>query len=84
MPEFTQRDLTRLIRATVGVDESVDLEGDILDTPFVELGYDSLAVLEVTSRIEKEFPVSIPDEMVAELETPRQVIDYVNQQLAAA
>ncbi|WP_216215928.1 acyl carrier protein [Amycolatopsis aidingensis] len=83
MSEFTEHDLRRLIRISVGVDDSVDLDSDILDVPFTELGYDSLAVLEVAGRIEKEFPVSIPDDDVADLETPRKTIDYVNSKLAS-
>lgn len=81
---FTEDDLRRVIRATVGVDDSVDLDGDILDLPFTDLGYDSLAVLEVANRIQKEFPVSVPDDAVGDLETPRHVINYVNEQLVVA
>lgn len=83
MIEFTADDLRRIIRTTVGTDESVDLDGDILDVAFSDLGYDSLAVMEVTGRIGKELPVSVPDEVVGDLETPRAVIDYVNRQLGA-
>ncbi|SCL31458.1 act minimal PKS acyl carrier protein [Micromonospora pallida] len=84
MREMTLDDLTRVIRATVGVDDSVDLDADIRDTEFAELGYDSLAVLEVVSRLEKEFPASVPEEKISELRTPRELIDYVNSQLTAA
>lgn len=83
MREFTVDDLTRIMRATVGVDDSVDLDADILDTQFTDLGYDSLAVLEIANKIEKEFPVSIPDDAVGEMETPRHLVDYVNRQLTA-
>ena len=84
MSTFTADDLRRIIRTTVGTDESIDLDGDILDVAFTDLGYDSLAVLEVASRIEKELPVSIPDDAVADLLTPRHAVDFVNRQLAAA
>ncbi|WP_026361527.1 acyl carrier protein [Amycolatopsis nigrescens] len=84
MAEFTTDDLRRIIRATVGVDDSVDLDGDILDVPFTDLGYDSLAVLEVANKIEKELAVSVPDGAVGDMETPRDTIDYVNRQLSTA
>lgn len=84
MREMTLDDLTRVIRATVGVDDSVDLNADIRDTQFTDLGYDSLALLEVVSRLEKEFPASVPEEKISDLRTPRELIDFVNAQLTAA
>ncbi|MEJ3750550.1 acyl carrier protein [Actinomycetes bacterium KLBMP 9797] len=83
MREFTQADLTRIMRDTVGVDDSVDLDADILDTAFTDLGYDSLAVLEVANTIVKEYGVSISDSAVGDMETPRHLVDHVNGQLAA-
>lgn len=84
MSTFTADDLRRIIRSTVGTDDSVDLDGDILDVPFTDLGYDSLAVLEVAGRIEKEFPVTIGDDTVGDLTTPRAVVEFVNHRLAPA
>ena len=43
MPQFTLEDLKRVLREAAGEDESVDLDGGIMDTEFGELGYDSLA-----------------------------------------
>ncbi|MFD5756102.1 acyl carrier protein, partial [Streptomyces sp. NPDC127044] len=50
--EFTLDDLRRILQEGAGVDEGVDLDGDILDEPFEVLGYESLALLETGSRIE--------------------------------
>ncbi|MFC3997687.1 acyl carrier protein [Nocardiopsis sediminis] len=82
MAEFTMDDFRRVTRAAVGVDDSVDLDGDIAATPFGDLGYDSLAVLEIANKVEKEFRVAIPEEAVGELETPREFVDYVNRRMA--
>jgi act minimal PKS acyl carrier protein len=79
MSEFTVDDLRRIMRSTVGVDEDVDLDADILDTPFSELGYDSLALLEITGEVQREYSVTIPDDDVADLETPRQAVEAVNR-----
>jgi act minimal PKS acyl carrier protein len=79
MSEFTVDDLRRIMRSTVGVGDGVDLNGDILDTPFTELGYDSLALLEITGEVQREYAVTIPDEDVADLETPRQAVECVNR-----
>lgn len=71
----------RVTREAVGVDDTVDLDGDILDALFPDLGYDSLAVMEIANKVEKEFGVTLPEEAVGELETPRSFIDYVNRRL---
>lgn len=84
MRKFTLDDLTRILRDGVGVDQGIDLDGDILHTPFPEIGYDSLALLEVSVLVEQEFGVSIPDGDIGDLTTPRETIDYVNRRMAGA
>lgn len=83
MTQFTLDDLKRIMRTSVGVDESVDLEGAITQVPFNDLGYDSLAVLEIAGTIQKELSLSLPDEAVAELKTPGEFVGYVNERLSA-
>ncbi|MFD0691995.1 acyl carrier protein [Actinomadura fibrosa] len=82
MRQFTVDDLERLLRASGGGDEHMDFSEDILDEEFSELGYDSLAILEMSALIKREFGVELADEEVAELQTPRQAIDLVNQRAA--
>ncbi|MFI7026833.1 acyl carrier protein [Micromonospora sp. NPDC049900] len=72
-------DLRRILRASAGEDDSVDLDREILDTPFVDLGFDSLALLETVSRISREYAVTLPDEVVESCDTPRSLLDYVNR-----
>jgi act minimal PKS acyl carrier protein len=79
---FTIDNLRGIMRDAVGVDDGVNLGDDILDTAFPELGYDSLAVLEVTSQIGRRFGFEVPDELVEQLTTPRLIVDYVNRRLA--
>jgi act minimal PKS acyl carrier protein len=75
-------DLTALLRECAGEEEGVDLDGDILDVPFSELGYDSLAVLQTTGRIERDFEVVLDEEAVDEAETPRIYLELVNRALS--
>lgn len=82
MAEFTVQDLVRLLRECAGEDESVDLEGDILDTTFTDLGYDSLALFNTVSRIERDYLVQLPDEVVSEARTPRHLTDLISAGLA--
>lgn len=81
---FTVDDLRRILREGAGTDEGVDLSGDIVDTELGSLGYDSLALLETTGRIEREFDVSLDDAALAATATAREVVDLVNAQLTAA
>ncbi|MFJ9721242.1 acyl carrier protein [Streptomyces sp. NPDC101209] len=81
---FTLEDLKRTLREAAGVSEGVDLDGDILDTEFEEIGYESLALLEAGSLIEREYGIALDEEAVGEATTPRAFIDVVNAQLAPA
>ncbi|MFR9751929.1 SDR family NAD(P)-dependent oxidoreductase [Nocardia sp. 004] len=78
---FTIEDLRRILLAGAGADENVDLNGDILDTEFELLGYESLALLETGSRIEREFGISFDESVLMDVKTPRTLIDAVNAQL---
>lgn len=65
-------------------DEGVDLDGDILDAEFDALGYESLAMLETAGRIEREYGISLDEEIFADARTPRALIALVNGQLPSA
>ncbi|MGW6390062.1 acyl carrier protein [Streptomyces sp. NPDC055103] len=78
MARLTLDTLLQILRESAGEEEGVDLGGDILDTPFVELGYDSLALLQATGRIERDLGVALPDDVVAEAETPALLLALVN------
>ncbi|GAA3001765.1 acyl carrier protein [Kitasatospora albolonga] len=85
MAQFTVEDLLRILREGAGTDERSAADGrDLTDVPFSELGYDSLALLELAGRVEREYGFRIPDGEVEQKETPRQVVDYVNARLAGA
>lgn len=79
--EFTLQDLKRILLDGAGADESVDLDGDILDTDFEQLGYESLALLETGGRIEREYGVELHDEIFTENPTPRTLLAAVNTHL---
>ncbi|MFD9322366.1 acyl carrier protein [Streptomyces sp. NPDC060053] len=82
--EFTLDDLKRVLRESAGADEGVDFDGDILDSDFEDLGYESLALLETGSRIEREYGISLDDSALTDSRTPRALIDAVNQHLTGA
>ncbi|GDY31033.1 acyl carrier protein [Gandjariella thermophila] len=84
MSEFTLSELKEIMSASAGVDEGVELDGDIADVAFADLGYDSLAVLELCGQVERRYGVSISDDAVAEMPTPAKAVEYVNALLAKA
>ncbi|MEU9168968.1 acyl carrier protein [Streptomyces sp. NPDC048420] len=80
---FTLDDLRRILLEAAGADEGVDLEGDILDEEFESLGYESLALLETGSRIEREYGIALDEELLSDVQTPRTLIAAVNESLGA-
>lgn len=82
--ELTIDDLKRVLREAAGVEEGIDLDGDVLDLAFEVLGYDSLALLETGSRIEREHGIELEDSAIAGAGTPRTLLAIVNEQLTAA
>ncbi|MGH3770148.1 MAG: acyl carrier protein [Pseudonocardiaceae bacterium] len=80
--ELTIDDLTTILRAAAGADERVNLEGDILDVEFTDLGYDSLALMETGSRIEREFGATFDEDTVLSATTPRAFLAAVNESAA--
>ncbi|MET0132194.1 MAG: acyl carrier protein [Kibdelosporangium sp.] len=75
---LTLDDLRRVLREGSGSQEGVDLGVDILDTPFEDLGYDSLALLETTARITREYRVQFDDDAASTAVTPREFLALVN------
>ncbi|MER5809333.1 acyl carrier protein [Streptomyces sp. NPDC002033] len=79
--EFTFDDLKRILLEGAGADEDVDLDGDILDSEFEMLGYESLALLETGGRIEREFGITLDDDVFTDNPTPRLLVTAVNASL---
>ncbi|MCC2280453.1 acyl carrier protein [Streptomyces sp. ET3-23] len=73
-----------ILREGAGMDETVGFDGDILDSDFEALGYESLAMLETASRIEREYGISLDEEAFVTARTPRALIALVNDHLTAS
>jgi act minimal PKS acyl carrier protein len=78
MATLTIDDLRHILVECAGESEDINLSGDVMDVPFEQLGYDSLALIEAATRIQRTFGVSIPDGQVTELRTPRMLLSAVN------
>ncbi|TDC97198.1 acyl carrier protein [Actinomadura sp. 7K507] len=80
--EFKIDDLRRVLTEAAGTPEEVDLEDDILDMEFDVLGYDSLALQETGSRVERAYGIELEDEAIVDARTPREFLSTVNMRLA--
>lgn len=84
MSELTIEALDEVLREAAGDDESAQLAEGGLDKPFLELGFDSLALLETVALIKRRYGVSVADDELADLRTPRELLTKVNAVLTAA
>ncbi|MGW7794054.1 acyl carrier protein [Streptomyces tricolor] len=82
MAKLTIDRLKDILRISAGEDESEQLAGEIGETTFGELGYDSLALLETAALIKREYGVDITDD-IEHLTTPQALTDFVNAKSAA-
>jgi aromatase len=82
--QFTITDLERILGsgAETTRDRRPVFDGQVLDTAFSEIGYDSLALLELAGRIQREYGVPMPDDAHTQMTTPRRAIDFINSRLA--
>lgn len=83
MGEFTLDELRGIMRTCAGVEDGVDLDGAIDDVPFADLGYDSLAVLEMVGRVERTYGIPLTDDAVSAMPTPGKAVDFINAQMRA-
>lgn len=81
--EFTLHDLRRILRAAAGEPEGdLDLEGDIGDLSFDELGYDSVSLLEAAGLITREYGIDLADDALFDAPTPNALLAVVNTEQA--
>lgn len=77
--QFALSDLIRIIRECAGEDDTVDLTGEIGDVTFVDLGYDSLAILEAAGAVTRQYGVELAEDDVAGASTPAEFVAVVNR-----
>lgn len=80
--ELMAVDLERIICQVAGENGELDLAGRNLDSEFAELGYDSVALLEVGSQIEHELGIRLDEEKLGSATTPRALLTVVNDATA--
>ncbi|WP_207934283.1 acyl carrier protein [Actinomadura sp. KC06] len=76
-------DLRSILVEAAGSVQQLDDGQEIIDADLYDLGYDSLALMEMAARIKERFDVDIPDEEVTDLRTLRHILDRVNSSTGA-
>ncbi|MEW1544990.1 acyl carrier protein [Streptomyces tsukubensis] len=82
MSELTLPDLVEIFRQCAGEAEGADLKSDdVGDRELAALGYDSLALLEAISHVERKYAIGMPD-AETRIRTLNEFLDEANGQLS--
>jgi len=84
MRQMTLHDLQDIMRECAGEDESAQSLEQAPDEDFIDLGYDSLALLETQARVKREYGVEFSEDDLADITTPREFVGFFNSLLLAA
>jgi act minimal PKS acyl carrier protein len=84
MTAFTLEEFKQLVAASYDGAEAEALDEACLETEFDDLGYDSLTVYEIITRIQDDYSVRITDDEIDELRTPAALIAHVSGLLVTA
>ena len=79
MPQIMLSELADIMRECAGWAQSLE---EAPDESFLELGYDSLALMETHSRINRDYGVGLSEDELGSLRTPRELVDFVNTLIA--
>ena len=66
------------------ITEITEVEEIPEDTPFADLGIDSMMAIEIVADVEKNYDITIAEEELADLTNLRAVYDKVQQKLSEA
>ncbi|MEU8508782.1 acyl carrier protein [Streptomyces brevispora] len=81
LQQITIGDLQTIMLQCAGeAEDALSLE-EAPDRAFEELGYDSLALLETYSRLERDFGIELCEDELDAINTARQLVDFVNSLL---
>lgn len=65
------------------ITEVTEIEDIPEETPFADLGIDSMMAIEIVADVEKKYDITITEEELAELTHLKAVYDKVNEKLAS-
>ncbi|MEU8891110.1 acyl carrier protein [Streptomyces sp. NPDC048442] len=74
---LTMEELVAILTECAGDLELPDTPEEIPDCSFEKLGCDSLALLETAARLQSRHGVSVQDDVLAELGSPRALLEHI-------
>lgn len=80
---MTIDDLRGILVACAGGDDNDAIDRDISGISFDDLGYDSLALIETAAKLKLDHGVVISDDEITEVRTPSELLDLINDRIAA-
>jgi act minimal PKS acyl carrier protein len=75
--QMSPDDLITILKAVGGADD-VGLGRDAADTPLTDLGFDSLALLELQSQIKLRHGIPVPDDTIELTMSPNEIAERVS------
>ncbi|HEX8631641.1 MAG TPA: acyl carrier protein [Catenuloplanes sp.] len=84
MSSLTIEDLRVILNECAGDDDAAVLGGGALDTSFLDLGYDSLALLEAAAVVKRRYGVEVSDQDLHDIDTPRAFLEKINVHLVGS
>lgn len=82
MTTFGLEDLKRLLTSDSNTGDGSEITESSLTDEFTELGYDSLALLELVSKVERDFGIKLPDDALENMLTPKSTVYYISARIA--
>ncbi len=76
-------ELIERVRKVIATSKRIPEDTVTIDSPFEQLGIDSMDAVEILFALENEFDISIPDEEVKTVRNVRQMVEGVERLLAA-
>jgi act minimal PKS acyl carrier protein len=74
---FTLETLGSVLRESAGEEEGFSLTASNEHVAFEELGYDSLALLQVTGRLQREYGLVASEQEMMDADTPAKLVQLV-------
>jgi act minimal PKS acyl carrier protein len=81
MQHFNLDDLRAIISRSAGETEAFNRDAGFAERTYADLGYDSLALLEIAAQIEREHGVTVPEDMMLGASTPQATASLVDDLL---
>ncbi|AHH15886.1 type II polyketide synthase, acyl carrier protein [Nocardia nova SH22a] len=76
--------LATVLRQVAGDDDAIDaatLDAAGDETLFEDLGFDSIALLEVLNRLKREHGIALDDDVLEQALTPAQLVSAIDEEL---